>query len=131
MRVEPDWLPVKEVVELNKAAVAETGEPFGIRDEGLLRSAIDRPEHHWYYDGEDDILVLAIKLMLGIARNHPFIQGNKRTGFDAARMFLRLNGYRLTVGDTDDFGAILVQVITGDMLESRFVEIMHEYVAPL
>lgn len=72
-----------DVVELHAHVVAATGEPNAIRDIGLLESAVARPRQHWAYAGESDVADLAALLILAIARNHPFVQGNKRAGFVA------------------------------------------------
>ena len=94
---EPVWLPIEAVIETNKDLVADTGEPFFLRDRGLLESALDSPKNSFFYNesGEIDIVDLATKLLLAIARNHAFEQGNKRTAFASALMFLELNGYRV------------------------------------
>lgn len=76
MQSEPLWLEPAEVTELNRQIVAATGEPFGLRDTGMLASALDRPRNRWAYQGEDDAVALAVTLLFGIVRNHPFTQGN-------------------------------------------------------
>ncbi|HZC15513.1 MAG TPA: type II toxin-antitoxin system death-on-curing family toxin, partial [Caulobacteraceae bacterium] len=70
-----------------------TGEPFALRDAGLLISALGKPRNHWFYEGKRDAVSLAVTLLFGIARNHAFEQGNKRTAFEAALIFLLANGY--------------------------------------
>ena len=87
-----------------------TGEPYGLRDEGLLGSAVAAPANYFFYEGEDDVAVLAAVLVAAIARNHPFQQGNKRTAFAAAAAFLDINGFLLTA-DTEAFADLLVAVI--------------------
>jgi death-on-curing protein len=82
---EPDWLSPEEVGELNQIAVEQTGEPYILRDAGLLESACFSARHHWLYDDTAAIPDLAGVLLLALARNHPFAQGNKRTAFAAAR----------------------------------------------
>jgi prophage maintenance system killer protein len=81
----------------------ETGEP-------ILDSACARPKHAWHYS-EDDWAVLAVSLMLGIARNHPFDQGNKRTGFAASAIFLNLNGLDLKTIDSEGFAEIIIAAV--------------------
>lgn len=130
MPSEPVWLSADLVTEFNEITVAETGEPFFVRDRGLLESALARPVNHWSY-GEDDIATLALALLLGIARNHPFGQGNKRTGFAAAVYFLKLNGYRLTVPDGVVLADKVVDLITGTLEEAEFVALLREYAEPL
>ncbi len=98
------------VAQLNAEAVRRTGEPYGLRDEGLLGSAVAAPANHFFYEGEDDVVVLAAVLIAAIARNHPFQQGNKRTAFAAAVAFLDINGFLLTA-DTEAFADLLAAVL--------------------
>lgn len=130
MPSEPVWLSAELVIEANQRTVADTGEPFFIRDRGLLESALARPINHWSY-GEDDIAVLAVTLLLGIARNHPFGQGNKRAAFAAAVYFLKLNGYRLDVPDGVELADSVVDLITGNLDEAEFVALLREYAEPI
>jgi death-on-curing protein len=118
-RSEPSWLPVEEVIDTAQDVVAETGEPFVLLDAGLLESALSRPRNHWEY-GEDDILTLAIILLMAIARNHAFLQGNKRTAFICAEMLLTINGYSLAIRDSPILGVALERMIVGEILEEDF-----------
>jgi death-on-curing protein len=127
---EPTWLDPGLVVEINRELVALTAEPFFLRDAGLLESALARPHNHWSY-GERDIAVLAAAILLGIVRNHPFGQGNKRTGFAAAEAFLHANGWELLVPDRTAFGNQIVDLITGDLDEDEFAELIREFAKPL
>jgi death on curing protein len=88
---EPRWLSIEAVVEINRAVVAITGEPHLLRDRGLLEGALARPRNFFGF-GEEDIAVLAVSLMAGIARAHAFAQGSKRTCFVAMVQFLKVNG---------------------------------------
>ena len=83
MPSEPTWLPAELIVSFNELVVGETGEPHVLRDEGALENALAKPMNYWAY-GERDAVVLAVALLMGIARTHPFLQGNKRTAFEAA-----------------------------------------------
>ena len=123
LRSEPVWLASDEVVATNREAVDATGETHFLRDEGLLESALAKPQHYWNY-GEDDVVVLAVKLLVGIAQNHPFEQGNKRTAFTTAAMFLELNGYELAAPDVEAFGRIVEKLITGEISEEDFLLIL-------
>jgi death-on-curing protein len=127
---EPHWLTPEVLIALNQRIVAETGEPHFIRDRGLLESALARPANHWAY-GERETVVLAVALLLGIARNHPFGQGNKRTAFEAADAFLYLNGYELTVDDRAEVADLIVDVITGAAGEGALVEEFEASVIPI
>jgi death-on-curing protein len=116
------WLPVEEVIALNVDLVAETGEPFGVLDQGALESACGRPQQHWAY-GDGDILTAAVALMFGIAQRHPFIQGNKRTGLVALVMLLEMNGYILDAKlDDEGLADEVLSVLAHEMSEADFVE---------
>jgi death-on-curing protein len=123
---EPQWLAAADIVALNAEIVAATGEPHAVRDANLLESACAKPINHWHY-GEEEMAVLAVALLLGIARNHPFAQGNKRTAFEAADAFLFLNGYDLEVADGSDFADLIVEVITGAAPERELVELFQRH----
>lgn len=88
---EPVWIELPEVLAIHEILLAEHGGSSGVRDEGLLESALARPRQLLAY-GEPDIVDLAAAYTSGIVRNHPFVDGNKRTGFVAGILFLELNG---------------------------------------
>jgi death-on-curing protein len=125
---EPEWLSADDVAELNQVAVEQTGEPFFIRELGLLYSACHRPINAWNYDGEGDVVRLAALLMMGIIRNHPFGQGNKRTGFAAARMFLNINGWDLSDLIDDRLGALITEFVA-DHTPEREVSVLLDMIA--
>ena len=122
MANEPVWLTADLLIEFNELEVSATGEPHVLRDLGGLESAIARPVNHWHY-GEADVVALAVALLLGIARNHPFLQGNKRTAFAAADYSLYLNGYDLTVEDSEALADVIVDAIRGDVSEHYLIEL--------
>ncbi len=88
---EPRWLALEEVIAAHERQVARFGGPPGIRDQSVLESALGRPQNKWNY-GETDLAVLAAAYAFGIARNHAFVDGNKRAAFVSLVLFLRLNG---------------------------------------
>ena len=90
---EPRWLTVDDVTAMHAEQLALFGGPAGIRDQGMLESAIGRPLNQWHYENAG-LAELAAAYAFGIARNHPFIDGNKRAAFSALMVFLRLNGIR-------------------------------------
>ncbi|HLS18762.1 MAG TPA: type II toxin-antitoxin system death-on-curing family toxin [Paracoccaceae bacterium] len=90
----PRWVARQTVEILHDEQIAEHGGASGIRDSGLLESALMRPLNAWSY-GETDLHQIAALYAEGIVRNHPFVDGNKRTGFLAAYTFLGLNGLHL------------------------------------
>jgi death-on-curing protein len=87
---EPIWLDVDEVIDMHAEQLAIFGGPEGIRDRGLLESAILRPVNQWHY-GQTDMAALAAAYAFGLARNHAFVDGNKRIAFQAMMVFLRGN----------------------------------------
>ena len=99
MKPEPTWLAIEVVLAVHEQLVAEHGGSPHLRDRGLLESALASPRHRFSY-GEDDVFVLATAYANSITRNHPFIDGNKRTAFVAAYMFLGINGWTLTAPET-------------------------------
>jgi death-on-curing protein len=88
---EPIWLEVDEVIDMHAEQLAIFGGPEGIRDHGLLESAVLRPVNQWHY-GQTDMAALAAAYAFGLARNHAFVDGNKRIAFHAMMVFLRGNG---------------------------------------
>jgi death-on-curing protein len=120
---EPLWLEADEAVEINRKVVEKTNEPFCLLNAGLLKGAIDRPNNLFIYEHEEDIIALACRLLFGIAANHPFAQGNKRTGFHSAIAFMRWNGYVLSdPPDEETIGRMIVQVLEGKLTESQFAD---------
>ena len=94
-RTEPEWLSLDIALAVHDRQLAEHGGPTGVRDQGMLESALARPLNQWTY-GEDDLCALAAAYAYGIARNHPFTDGNMRTAWVFARLFLMLNGQTLS-----------------------------------
>lgn len=100
------WLRRDALSALHTEQLAEHGGANGIRDEGLLESALARPENLAAY-GEPDAFDLAAAYAFGIAKNHPFVDGNKRAGFMAAATFLALNGFELSAPEQDVVETVL------------------------
>lgn len=111
----PVWLLNETVRALHEQLVAEFGGATGLRDEGLLDSALARPQHLHAYT-EATTCELAASYAFGWVKNHPFLDGNKRIGFTAATLFLELNGYRFSASEVD----VVLQTLalaTGDLNE--------------
>lgn len=89
---EPDWIAKAECFAFHDALLARFGGLGGLRDEGLLDSALNRPLHFFHY-GKPSLFDLAAAYAEGIVKNHPFLDGNKRSGLMAAALFLESNGY--------------------------------------
>ncbi|CAN5263242.1 type II toxin-antitoxin system death-on-curing family toxin [soil metagenome] len=104
---EPIWLEKAAIVALHDRSLALHGGPSGIRDEGLLESAMQRPQNRFFYEGEADIPALAATYAVGIAGNHPFVDGNKRAAYQAMILFLALNGQPLRADKLDAINTML------------------------
>lgn len=89
------WLRTDAVLAMHRRQIAEHGGGDGVRDMGLLESALSRPKNIEAYEADADIARLAAAYAFGIAKNHPFVDGNKRTALVACRTFIILNGYQL------------------------------------
>lgn len=100
MTAEPVWLTPDDANAIHSRQLAEHGGLDGIRDAGMLDSALARPINRWNY-GDDDPAVLAAAYASGLAKNHPYLDGNKRTAWVLARLFLLLNGHALTFVEQD------------------------------
>jgi death-on-curing protein len=112
------WLSSQLVLAIHDEQLAEHGGSTGLRDAGLLDSALARPLN-WAGYGEPDIGELAAVYALGIAQNHPFIDGNKRTAFVALELFLRLNGCVFTVGDAEAV-VMMLAMAAGELPDNEF-----------
>ena len=112
------WLDPAVIRAVHEEQLAEHGGATGTRDEGLLESALARPQHVAAY-AAPDVAALAAAYGFGIARNHPFIDGNKRTAFVAVELFLELNGYTLSASDADCVLTML-GVAAGELSEDSF-----------
>lgn len=95
MRDDPIWLTLEEAVAIHERLLEEHGGQAGVRDAALLESALARPRHRFAY-GESDLFTLAAAYAYGIVNNHPFLDGNKRTGFMSTYVFLGINDWQLT-----------------------------------
>jgi death-on-curing protein len=96
----PQWVLPEVVLILHGQLLAEFGGRAGVRDQGLLASALERPVNRLAY-GSPSIFELAAAYAFGIVKNHPFLDGNKRTGFLVAALFLEINGHRLQATEVD------------------------------
>jgi death-on-curing protein len=113
--VKVEWVAYKTVLIYHDIQIEEHGGAHGIRDDGALRSALARPENLAAY-GEPDLFDLAPAYARGIVQNHPFLDGNKRTGFVVAVAFLDLNGQALEV-DEAEAAVIFLRLAAGDLSE--------------
>jgi death-on-curing protein len=116
---EPVWLDRKGIILLQAESLAQHGGSSGIRDAGLLDSALTRPINKWNYNPAADLAELAAAYGFGLARNHPFVDGNKRIAFIATALFLRLNGDRLSSTPLDEIRTML-NLAAGELSEEEF-----------
>ena len=114
------WLLDEVVIAIHDEQIAVHGGSLGIRDSGLLSSALARPKHKANY-GDPSVFDLAAAYAYGIIRNHPFVDGNKRTGFLVAYVFLHINGWELRSIEVEAVNAVL-DLAAGEMDEPFFSE---------
>ena len=112
---EPIWLDVDEVIDMHAEQLAIFGGPEGVRDLGLLESAVLRPDNQWHY-GQTDLAALAAAYAFGLARNHAFVDSNKRSAFHAMVVFLRGNGIPFAP-DPADATEIILSLAAGEVSE--------------
>lgn len=122
MRNEPCWIEPEGTIQLNQKIVASTGEPHLLVDRGLLEGACNRPKHLWLYEQQESVTVLATCLLFGIARNHAFIQGNKRTAWFSMIGFLGANSFRMELADDVAVVDAIIAVLEGRETEARFAQ---------
>ncbi|HWQ40384.1 MAG TPA: type II toxin-antitoxin system death-on-curing family toxin, partial [Burkholderiales bacterium] len=116
------WLEKAAVLAIHDRQIAEHGGSAGVRDEGLLESALARPQQlHAYGDPAPDRADLAASLAFGLARNHPFVDGNKRTAAVCGEAFLELNGMTLEAEDLELYPQYLA-LAEGRLAEREFAE---------
>ena len=125
---EPIWLGVELVIDIHSEQLALFGGPDGLRDRGLLESALARPINKHAY-GENGLAALAASYAFGIARNHPFIDGNKRTAYVALETFLALNGFAFVA--TDEASTLtMLSMAAGDLEDAEFTAWVRRHAVP-
>lgn len=113
----PTWVNASALLLLHEESLALFGGARGLRDAGLLESALARPVNQHLYESNSDIAQLAAAYAFGLARNHPFIDGNKRVAFLAVGLFLAVNGWRLATTQVDAIETML-PLATGTLDEA-------------
>jgi death on curing protein len=126
---EPRWLDTTIVLDVHAEQLALFGGADGIRDLGLLESALARPINKYGY-GESDLAALAAAYAFGIARNHPFVDGNKRAAFASIIVFLGLNGFDLDAPQAEAT-AIILGLAAGDITEEVLAAWIADHIKPL
>lgn len=126
---EPRWVPEGVVHAIHSDQIKQHGGTHGIRDQGLLESALSRPQHRWGYDQEADLADLAASYGFGLARNHPYFDGNKRVAFQVMYVFLGLNGYRIIARETEVVDTIL-NLASGSLSEDELAVWLRQHTQP-
>ena len=122
------WVSQLEIEAVHERQLAEHGGGVGIRDENVLESALARPINLTLY-GEPDIAHLAASLAFGLARNHPFVDGNKRSAWVGARLFLRLNGVAIAF-DKSEATIMMQRLAAGELTEDDVAVWFRERIIP-
>jgi death-on-curing protein len=104
---DPVWLDERDALTLHDRLLVLHGGASGLRDDGLLKSALARPQQHFAYGNAPNIAHLASLYTAGIVQNHPFVDGNKRTGFVLGILFLELNGFAFGAREEDAAQAVI------------------------
>jgi death on curing protein len=120
-KTEPEWICLNAVFAIHDEQIAEHGGSMGIRDQGLLESAITRAQNLHAYS-HPDIAALAASYAYGIARNHAFVDGNKRTSRVVTRTFLMLNGGYRIAADKAEQVKVWLDLAAGTLSEEAFAE---------
>ncbi len=124
------WIDRGTLLLLHDESLAERGGASGVRDAGLLDSALARPENLVAYGSDADVAALAAAYAYGLARNHAFVDGNKRAAFLATGLFLVLNGYRL-VATQADAALTVLSLAAGDIDEAAFAAWLRQHIEPV
>jgi len=106
-KTSPIWVDERDVIAVHDRLLEEHGGIPGLRDRGLLESAIARPRQHYSYSETTGIIEMAALYTAGIVQNHPFLDGNKRAGFTAGALFLEVNGFDFVAAEEDVIANVL------------------------
>jgi death on curing protein len=123
---EPRWLPPSVLLGIHADQISQHGGSPGLRDRGLLESALERPPNRRHYEPGSDLPALAAAYGFGIARNQPFIDGNKRIAFQAMYVFLGLNGLRIEASE-EAVVSLMLAMASGDTDEGQLAAWLREH----
>lgn len=128
--LNPLWISEELILAVHDRQIAEHGGPADVRDQAMLESALARPEQRLAYGGADvDLPALAAAYAYGIACNHPFVDGNKRTAAVTCELFLELNGYLLVATDLDMY-PVFYGLAAGEISEEELTLWLREHARP-
>ena len=125
---QPVWIDERDALVLHARLLALHGGAAGVRDHGLLQSALARPQQQFAYAEAANVIDMATVYTAGIVRNHPFIDGNKRTGFVIGILFLELNGYDFTASEENTAQAVM-ELAAGNLDEAGYSSFLRGNVA--
>ena len=126
---EPRWLWRTLIDAMHRELIAEHGGLYGVRDDGLIESALSRPRNRWACEGaEADLADLAAAYGFGLARNHGYLDGNKRIALAAIHMFPWINGHEVVVEEPDEV-AMMMEVASGGVGEAELASWIREHLA--
>ncbi len=126
---EPVWLDRPTLEHLHLQQAREHGGGHGLRDEQVLEAVLARPRNKWLYEETPDLALLAAAYGYGLARGHPFLDGNKRTAFMSIYVFLGLNGRELDTPEAEVV-SVMLDLASGDMEEERLAEWVRTRMVP-
>jgi death on curing protein len=126
---EPAWIDERDALALHDRLLALHGGAGGLRDHGLLKSALARPQQLFAYAESPNIFEMAAAYTGGIVRNHPFVDGNKRAGFVVGILFLELNGYRFAACEEEAAKAVL-ELASGSLDEAGYTAFLRANSSP-
>ena len=126
---ESVWIDERDALVLHDRLLALHGGAVGLHDDGFLKSAMARPHQHFAYAESPDIVDMAAAYTWGIVRNHPFVDGNKRTGFVVGILFLELNGDRFSASE-EDAAQMVLELASGNLDEAGYIAFLRAHASP-
>jgi len=125
---EPRWVSREVADAIHHEQIAEHGGSLGVRDEGLLLSALARPRDRWAYDHDADLCAIAAAYAFGLAKNHAYVDGNKRVALHVTYVFLRANHLVLDAPEPE-IVAVMLAVADGTLSETALALWLREHVS--
>jgi len=127
--IEPRWLAVVHILAIHSDQIQAHGGSLGLRDRGLLESALERPRNRLHYDPDADLPAPAAAYGFGLANDHPFVDGNKRVAFLSMYLFLGLNGFRIEALE-EEVVTTTLSLASGDLDESSLAAWLRQHISP-
>ena len=127
--IEPRWLSAVHVLRIHADQIQAHGGSLGVRDGGLLQSALERPRNRFLYEPDSDLSALAAAYGFGLSSNHAFVDGNKRVAFQAMYLFLGLNAFRIDAPE-EDVVALILSLASGNLDETSLADWLRNHISP-